>query len=123
MNDDKFANLVFSQTVSIKESYLSKDFMGTVRSCAMDKTFGKRAPHSVEGTGRARRLAANRDLVGVITEVPDILLHPPHSCLLIQYPIVSRAVVSGLSREVGVGEESKGSESIVDCRHDDSFRC
>ena len=89
----------------------------------MDETLGKRAPHSVEGTGRACRLAANRDLVGVTTEIPDILLHPPHGYLLIQYPIVSRAVVSGLSKEVGVGEKSKGSESIVDCHHDDSFRC
>lgn len=91
----------------------------TLRDDTGDEVPGERTPHHVERTRRTSRLTADDDLVRVTAEVGDVIVDPLQGELLVEQAVVAGGVVGGLSAEVGMGEETEGAETVVDCDDDD----
>lgn len=84
-----------------------------LRDHTVDQVLRQGREHHVERAGRSSGLTTNGDLVGVSTELSNVLLHPAQSELLVQQTVVSRAVVAGLGRQFGVGEKSERTDTVV----------
>ena len=67
------------------------------------------------------RLAKDRHIVRVTTEIPDILLYPFHGSDLIQHSIISGNMLLIFFRKLRMGKEAEVIHPVIDRDKDHSF--
>jgi len=86
---------------------------------ALEKALGQGGGQEGADAGTPGRLPEDRDVSRIPAEVGDIIFNPLQGKNLVEHPIVAGALMGVFPGQLLVGQESEGSQAVIDAGHDE----